>query len=158
VVVSQLVILSLDDCTVTHGTEILFKPEWGTFDLACGERVVSVFGGAADRRAYVAKTGGFKQTPMKPKTNLTSENRRLNEIYSEIRKLRESGRRMESDYEKLAAELDRDYGNDWLSRLEIIELVPKNSDLSEKLRNRLAAIRKLSRDRDEMIGRGLALI
>ena len=169
---AQLIVLSLTECTMTHGSEMLFKPEWGTFDLACGDRVVSVFGGAADRKAYVAKTGGFKQSPMPPKSNLTAENRGLNKLYAEIRKLRGTQRmpvrELQTELERVEAELANHFPNDWLARLEILELLlaPEASQesaadhapLAQRLRARLAEIRKLSRDRDEMIGRGLALV
>jgi phenylalanine-4-hydroxylase len=154
---SRLVVLSLTDCTATLGTEILFKPEWGTFDLACGESVVSVFGGAADRKAYVAKTGGFKQSPMTPKSNLTPENARLNALYAEIRALRESRKSDPAALEKIESALAKEYPNDWLARLELLELGP-SPELAKRIRARLAEIRKLSSDRDEMIGRGLALL
>jgi phenylalanine-4-hydroxylase len=156
---SQLVVLSLVECTATLGNETLFKPEWGTYDLACGDQVVSVFGGAADRKAYVAKTGGFKQSPMLPKSNLTPENRRLNELYAVIRKLREAGTATAGELEKIEGELAKDFAEDWLSRLEILEILPTgNAPFATKIRVRLAEIRKLSSDRDEMIKRGLALI
>jgi phenylalanine-4-hydroxylase len=154
---SRLVVLSLTDCTVTDGDETLFNPEWGTFDLACGESVVSVFGGAADRKAYVAKTGGFKQSPMSPKSNLTPENARLNKLYAEIRTLRESGKSGGPELEKIESELAKDYREDWLSRLELLELVP-SEELAKRLQAQLAEIRTLSPDRDEMINRGLALL
>src|SRR5690606_12017642 len=113
----KTVILPFSDCIVTFGKEILFKPEWGTFDLACGERVVSVFGGAADREKYVAKTGGFKQQPMPPKCNLTEENRRLNELYALIRELRENKAKnanLATDLATIEEELEKDYSTDWL--------------------------------------------
>lgn len=160
----KTIILPFTDCTVNFGKTTLFKPEWGTFDLACGESVVSVFGGAADRKSYVAKTGGFKQTPMSPKCNLTDENRRLNELYARIRELRENkikSSTLASDLADVESELERVYPQDWLSRLEILELMKREGlkiALEMRLRSRLAEISKLSKDREEMIARGLALI
>ena len=48
----QLCIKSFKDCTVTFRGLTLFHPEWGVFDMAVGNQVVSVFGGPADRQAY----------------------------------------------------------------------------------------------------------
>jgi phenylalanine-4-hydroxylase len=152
---SRLVVLAFTECTVTRGSEMLFKPEWGTFDLACGEKVISVFGGAADRKAYVAKTGGFKQSPLVPKSNLTEENRELNKLYSEIRKIRESGNVKQATLESIEVRLSEKYPNDWLSRLELLELKP-SPELDTRLRASLARIGKLGPERDEMIARGLA--
>ena len=30
----------------------IFKPEWGNYDMAVGEKIISVFCGAADKDAY----------------------------------------------------------------------------------------------------------
>ena len=34
----------------------LFKPDWGTYDLACGGEIISVFGGPADWNKYYKKS------------------------------------------------------------------------------------------------------
>jgi phenylalanine-4-hydroxylase len=161
-------ILPFTDCTAVWKTggkeEVLFQPEWGTFDLACGEKVVSVFGGAADRKNYVAKTGGFKQLPMVPKCNLTPENRALNDLYARVRELREKkieDRALEGALTKVEAELEKQYPEDWLLRLELLELLGDRASAAPvvaRLRARLAEISKLSKDREEMIARGLALV
>lgn len=157
-------ILTFEDCTVKKGDEFLFKPEWGTFDLACGLSVVSVFGGAADRRAYVSKTGGFDQKPTNPKCNLTPENKNLNALFSEIRMIREGGLKGDDLLQSLTAihaRLEKEYPRDWLSRIEILELLWKNgieADWEDVLKSRLLEISKISTDREEMIARGLALL
>lgn len=161
----KILILPFTECTVsTASGELLFKPEWGTFDLACGARVVSVFGGPADRKNYLQKTGGFKQMPMTPKCNLTSENRDLNELYAEIRKVRESsitGPALLAVLEKVESTLDDEHSDDWLLRLEILELVRQNKlkvSFYERVLGRLTEIRKLSSERNDMIARGLAVL
>ncbi len=158
-------ILSFEDCTVTHGSDMLFRPEWGVFDLACGDRVVSVFGGPADRKAYLASTGGFRQSPMAPKNNLTEENRGLNTLYAEVRALREGGvegAKLEAEMLRIEAELERAYPQDWLLRLELLELLTKRklgaADMQSRIELRLQEIRKRSKDRAEMIDRGLATL
>ena len=42
-------IFSFKDCTVTHKNQTLFKPEWGIYDMAVGEKITSVFSGVADK-------------------------------------------------------------------------------------------------------------
>ena len=49
---SKLIVLRFKHCQVFKGDETFFKPEWGVFDLAVGEKIVSVFGGPADRPAF----------------------------------------------------------------------------------------------------------
>ncbi|MGZ4113303.1 MAG: aromatic amino acid hydroxylase, partial [Tumebacillaceae bacterium] len=50
----KVVLITLDDCTVTNGTDVLFRSEWGAFDMAVGGEIVSVFAGAADREKFHA--------------------------------------------------------------------------------------------------------
>ena len=48
----KLMLIQLEDCTVTYKDEILFKPSDGTFDMAIGNKVVSAFAGAADYLSF----------------------------------------------------------------------------------------------------------
>lgn len=122
-------ILSFKNCTVRKGNQILFQPEWGTFDLACGTRVTSVFGHAADRMKYLEATGGLKQAPGKPKTNLTSANRELNNLYAQVRSLRDKGKAYgkapegtAEELQRIQKSLDQHYPSDWLLQYELLEL------------------------------------
>src|SRR5690606_22296555 len=50
----KIVLIAFQDCTVTdtHTGKVYFKPEWGNYDMAVGDRISSVFCGAADKDAY----------------------------------------------------------------------------------------------------------
>ena len=48
----KLQLLTFENCKVTCDDQILFQPEWGSYDMAVGESVVSVFHGAADKDSY----------------------------------------------------------------------------------------------------------
>lgn len=159
----RTLIASYKNCTVTLGNETLFKPEWGTFDLACGKEVTSVFGGPADRKRYLAQTGGFEQIPMKPKTNLTNANRELNEMYREVRALRDTkaeGIPLEKELHRIEAKLEEEFPEDWLLRLELLELAPRarHAEREKRLRDALARIAGSAQDKSEMIERGLKLL
>lgn len=159
-------ILSFENCRVSLGTVTLFDPSWGTFDLACGSRVVSVFGGAADRQRYLEVTGGFKQEPRKPKCNLTPQNRALNELYAQVRQLRENGVSPELPRElgEIHEELERRYPDDWLLRYELLELDSLHklhSPWSSRARSALREIARRGADaasKSELIDRGMALL
>lgn len=46
-------IFSIQDCTVVDRFGIdLFKPEWGMYDMAIGDDVISVYGGSADKEKF----------------------------------------------------------------------------------------------------------
>jgi phenylalanine-4-hydroxylase len=155
---------------VKLGDRILFDPSWGTFDMACGASVRSVFGGAADRKRYLADTGGFHQEPRKPKTNLTPTNRGLNALYQRVREVREKHvadpkSDVSSDLKKVIETLDREFTRDWLLRYEILEIAQTESALAElakDLRSQLGQIAKNDiapgKPNAELIQRGLAVL
>jgi len=155
------VVLSFEEATVQWGDRILFRPEWGTYDLICGEGVVSVFGGAADRAAYLAGIGGHTQKPREPKTNLTEENRELNLLYAKVRELREKNSADLSTLTQIHSTLESKYPMDWLLRLELLEVLSRTklkADWVAQLRSRLKEIAVTRKDRAEMIARGLEVI
>jgi len=146
------IMLVFNQCTVKWANKVLFDPSWGTFDMGCGEHVVSVFGGAADRGKYLAATGGFKQRPGDPKTNLTPENKELNELYAQVRKVRESKSVDMKTLEHVHQLLEMKYPYDWLLRLELLEFKGPWEDI---VRKRLEAIASTNTDQRELIERGL---
>jgi len=84
-----LVLLTFSGCTVTRGDEVLFRPEWGVYDMAVGERVVSVFSGAADTDAY-------QQVSLVPEERTariehSERSRALHRLYDRVRANREGG-------------------------------------------------------------------
>lgn len=161
-------ILAFRGCGVKLGSDILFDPSWGTYDMACGSKVVSVFGGAADRSRYLAATGGFGQPPAKPKTNLTESNRALNELYAQVRKLRDTATQKNSlssemiqELDKIHSELEKNHRSDWLLRYELLELDQQyrlKSPWTEQVRARLEEAARSSKDKADMISRGLSVL
>ncbi len=169
---SKNLIATFSNCTVTINQKgkirRLFEPAWGTFDCACGEKVVSVYGGAPDRGAYIEATGGHKDIKNTQSSNLTKENTQLNEFYGEVRKIRDEFSKtkkasqnainiLEEIYRKLKSE----YPNDWLLRYELLEI---NYEFSLKalwapnVMNELLHLSKESHEKEKLIGRGLALL
>lgn len=148
-------VLSFENCKIHFGDRVLFEPAWGTFDMACGTQVVSVFGGAPDRGRFLSATGGVMQKPGKPKTNETPQNKALAALYARVRALRTSGKDNSPELDAICAELDERYSDDWLLRLELLELGSKRE---AELRAQLAKIAASDKETGEMIKRGLALL
>src|SRR6266496_6372232 len=48
----RLVLITFSNCSAKYGDRVLFDPDWGTYDMAVGERISSVFTGAAAKDAY----------------------------------------------------------------------------------------------------------
>jgi phenylalanine-4-hydroxylase len=153
-------LLVFEDCMVKRGEQVLFQPFWGRYDMACGARVVSVFGHAADRANYLAATGGFHQEPGQQKTNLTDKNRALNDLYAKVRKLRETGAAL-GELTQVHVALEKNHREDWLLRYSLLELsaAQKISAPWEKaIRARLDEISGTSAEKAELIARGLELL
>jgi phenylalanine-4-hydroxylase len=160
----QIILLTFEECTVRMGEQVLFLPEWGKYDMICGEKVVSVFGGAADRKKYLDATGGFQQEPGRQKTNLTPENRELNGMYAQIRKLRETNQwssKSLSELDEICQKLEKKYPDDWLLRYEILELIAANElqiQWKGQLHSQLKKIMESSQEKAETIRRGFELL
>lgn len=117
----KTVLIAFEDCTVKENNgNVLFQPEWGTYDMAVGEKIVSVFNGAADKDAYEEITHiSDKQTH---KVSYDEKTQKLHDIYEAIRTIRQEKR----DYEKcisLFEELKTAHPSDWLATLEILEII-----------------------------------
>lgn len=157
----QLLLMTLKNCTVRLNNDVLFKPEWGPFDLAFGESVTSVYGGAADRGAYMQKTIVQKFTARPQKCNLTDENKELASLYGVIRQLREDSIDLTVDSNsvlKVKNTLDQKYPNDWLLRLELLELLTlkkQEPSLCETLRQDLQKLATQSGRMKMLVSRGL---
>lgn len=117
----KIQLITFEDCTVKESNgNILFQPEWGTYDMAVGERVVSVFNGAADKDAYEELTHvSNKQTQQVLYEEKTAK---LFEIYKRIRAVREEQTGFEQLPELFAA-IKTGHRSDWLASLEILEIL-----------------------------------
>jgi phenylalanine-4-hydroxylase len=115
-------LFSFKDCKVTLSGETLFKPEWGTFDMAAGCNIVSVFGGAADRKAY-GVTDDFVAAKI-PRKVYSAEQKKLFKGYLKTATFRKSKKYKESDLLQLLNHIDFDpsFRDAWLLRFEVLEL------------------------------------
>jgi phenylalanine-4-hydroxylase len=118
---NKLILIAFEDCTVTESNgNILFKPEWGIYDMAIGEKIVSVFNGAADKDAYEELV--FVSNEQTHKVIYDEETYKLHELYKHVRSVREN----ETGYEELGSIfslLKTAHRTDWLCALEILEIV-----------------------------------
>lgn len=154
----KIILMTFDNCRVRHGSELLFDPEWGAFDMAVGENISSVFNGAADQDAY-------EQIALVPrertiKVNLDSRTTRLNELYQQVRDIR----RAESGFdelEELWKTVSSEFPNDWLLGVEIVEILQTRSlfpELETEIRVALAKLVGRRQGLDHLVQQGYDLI
>lgn len=155
----ELCMISFDDCTVTFNDRTLFQPDWGTFDMAVGSKVESVFSGPADRKSY-GHTDSFAKK-LVPKRVLSNEESQLNSYYQQIRDLRNSGEWTQDQLREIWKNLEKDYPSDWLSRVELVELTHRSSDDQTAVRGEiiisLTRIKEQNSDKVTVINDGLAI-
>jgi phenylalanine-4-hydroxylase len=117
----KVILITFSDCTVTEANKnVLFKPEWGKYDMAVGEKIVSVFNGAADKDAY-------EEVPLisqekTHKTTYDTKTQQLHGLYKTVRSIRENNNGFEQ-LQGLFEEIKTHHRQDWLCALEILELV-----------------------------------
>lgn len=115
----KILIMTFTGCMVTYRSKVLFEPDWGVFDMAVGESIISAFSGPADPDAFELKYPVPKEKTHK--IQHTDSNKRLHGLYEQIRQIREN----EKDIDQLDHiwnQLAQDYPEEWLAPLEILEI------------------------------------
>jgi len=116
----KLILIQFEDCTVTYRDNVLFKPEYGTFDLAVGTNIVSAYAGSADYMSFDNLYHISDSKTIKVKKSLETIN--LEALYEEVRELRGSNSHEEARIESIFNTLSQNHPNDWLLALELLEL------------------------------------
>ncbi|MDP5107158.1 MAG: aromatic amino acid hydroxylase [Polaribacter sp.] len=121
----KILIISLDECTVTYKDEILFHPEWGIYDMAIGKEVISVYAGAADVASF-ADTSKVSKVKTH-KISYSDSEKELYSLYDEVKLIRTRNLASEEKITTIFNQLKAKFANDWLLLLELCELAQKNN-------------------------------
>lgn len=155
----KVVLISFTDCTATESNgNILFDPSWGVYDMAVGEKIVSVFNGAADKDAYEEIT--FVSKEQTHKVVYDAETLALHQLYQRVRDIREQKRNYE-DLIGIFETLKTKYRNDWLCALQILEIIyhkDLDPELEKELRIYLEMKAATEPDHTKLINDGLHVI
>lgn len=154
----QAEILSFDQATVTYQNQILFQPEWGTYDIAIGNKVISVFGGPADRKNY-GETDDFVAMQV-PIPFYSRDQKILFEVFQNIRDFRRSKNNSILDYNQLLRDCLNKASSHWLAILELLELavlLNASAEIQTKLKNQLELIKNSNEKLTSIIDDGVRL-
>jgi len=125
----KLILITFSDCTVKDEEgRIYFEPSWGIYDMAVGEKIISVFNGAADKDA-------FEEIALVSKTNTyhavyDEQTLHYHQLFKTVRNCRENG----SKPDQLIAVWDslrKNHREDWLCAMEILEILENRGVLPE---------------------------
>ncbi len=152
----KILLITLEDCTVTYRSKILFKPEWGVFDMAIGKEVISAYAGPADVLSF-GDVGKVSETKTH-KIVYSQQQKALYKLYDEVRLKRENNTFDSECIERIFIQLKSDYSNDWLLALELYELAVKEElSIQDDLLNYLED-KKNEPSLSKLIENGLELI
>ena len=126
----KILLITLDDCTVTFKDEILFKPEWGIYDMAIGKEVISAYAGAADVNSFddMSKVSNTKTH----KINYSEMEKELYGLYDQVCEMRTTNSVSEEKVTFIFNQLQSKFSKDWLLLLELYELSIKKEYAIEK--------------------------
>ena len=154
----KLLLITFSDCTAKLGDRVLFDPAWGTYDMAVGERIASVFNGAADKDAYNQVALVPKERTIKIPSD--ARRRKLENLYAQMRNIRES----KVGYERLGEIWETqqaEHPDDWLLSMEIFEILDETEEQPElkgKVQAFLETKKAKTKDLSTLIGWGFRLV
>jgi len=153
----KIILISFKNCTVRHKEEMLFRPEWGIYDMAVGKEIVSGFSGPADVNSFDRIT--HIPTTKTIKAEISPKRQELENLYASVRKIRE-GKNAEITLKEAFGLVSSSHPEDWLLCVEIAELVhqQKNNDFTEKIVNHLEKVKQNRPKIAHLIDAGLELI
>ncbi|WPY98163.1 aromatic amino acid hydroxylase [Christiangramia sp. OXR-203] len=151
----KIIIISFEDCTVTHGDEILFQPDWGRYDMAVGKEVISAFAGPADHYSFDLIT--HKPTSTTIKSQRTPEREELESLYKSVSNIRH-GENTKFSLNAAFDILKKHHKNDWLLPIEIYELaVDVDQSLADDVKAYLLELKKRRPEISHLIEDGMAM-
>lgn len=154
----KLILIQFEDCTVTYKDQILFKPEYGTFDLAVGSSIVSAYAGSADFRSFdnLYHVSDTKTVKVKKDTQIIT----LEDLYHSVKEMRDQNSFSEEKGISIYNTLITDYKSDWLLTLELYELAlnTNNSDFKTTLFDRLKTLKNERSEIAHLIDSGMSLL
>lgn len=156
----KLILLSFENCKVwdENSNIVYFEPSWGNYDMAIGEKIASVYCGAADKESFNQDTFISENKTVAPEidSNLLD----LQKNYQTIRAVRE--RKIDATVlPKIYSNTIENHKGDWLSKLEILEILCKDSiyfELQEEIRLNLIDQGEKNPEIKKLIKDGLTII
>lgn len=155
----KIQLITFKDCTVEDAFgKILFDPSWGIYDMAVGEKIVSVYCGAADKDTFeeiVYKSATNTYHPENDSTVIE-----LNKLYQQVRDCRQNN----TGYSYLGniwQQLQLNHQDDWLCAMEVLEILDHKDiepQLAIEIKTFLGNKAQTQPDLKKLINDGLYLI
>jgi phenylalanine-4-hydroxylase len=154
----KLLLITFSNCRAKYADRVLFDPAWGEFDMAVGERIGSVFNGAADKDAFLEVALVPKERTIKAPSD--AKRKKLENLYQQVRDIRE--RKM--GYERLGEIWETQqaqHPDDWLLSMEIFEILDNSGqqpELKERISKFLKQVAATNKDKQTLVDWGFRLV
>lgn len=152
----KIILISFKNCTVSHHDRILFKPEWGIYDMAVGKEIVSAFSGPADVKSFDLITHVPDEKTIKIKKS--KKRQELESLYQQVRDYRKGINKTISRH-KVFEQVQENHPEDWLLSVELYELacIGKNETFAREIAAYLEQVKQVRPEVGHLIDGGLAL-
>lgn len=153
----KIILISFKNCTVTYKDRVLFKPNWGQYDMAVGKEIVSAYAGPADLNSFDLIT--HKPSSQTIQIDKTAKQMQLEMFYQQVRDYRE-GKNRSISRTKVFEQLVEKHPKDWLLSVELYELAYKSNEqnLCANILNHLETIKQNRPEVGKLIDDGLDII
>ncbi len=141
----RVLVVTLEECRVWRGAEVLLRPEQGRFQLPVGERVAAAFAGPADPRHLPETAFSTRRIPVR--RSRRGEDARLLALYRRALRLwdKPESRELVPGFEEIGEALCAEFPDDWLLRWNLLESLCKTgrgAALGDQLRRQLLEIER----------------
>ncbi|GAA0731105.1 aromatic amino acid hydroxylase [Aquimarina litoralis] len=152
----ELILIQFKECTIKYKDEFLFRPEWGTFDLAVGKEIVSAFSGPADDYSFDMITHNPNMNTIK--RSYTDQEKELHALYQAVKNVR-NGENTKFSLEAVFAIIKKDHSEDWLLPIEIYELIyDRDTNFADHILQHLDKIKAAKPSIAHLIDSGIEII
>ena len=152
----QIILITFENCTVSHNGKILFKSKNELYNMAIGEHIVSAFNGPADLKSFDLIDHELSKTISHADTATTDG---LELFYQQIRDYR-AGANTTISRNKVFKEVKEHFPKDWLLSVELYELAVTSGDTAFALdiKNHLEEVKQNHPKLATLIDDGLSLL
>ena len=153
----KIILITFENCTVTHNDKVLFQPEWGLYHMAVGQNIVSAYNGPADLNSFNLMSHQITESTIKSKKD--EKRVQLERFYEQIRHFRE-GKNTTVSRNKVFQALKKDHPKDWLLPVELYELAKQdnNQEFQQEILDHLEHIKRDNPKVGHLIDDGLQLV
>jgi phenylalanine-4-hydroxylase len=149
----KIMLISLDECTVSFQDQILYQPDWGLYDMAIGKKNTSAYAGPADTQHFPFKKHKMQSTPSMTPVS------KINDLYQAMEQINKGAVSFKSKIDWIGPEIITAKPKDWLLVLNFhtLCLKEKNKHWGERALQALNAMKQKEPAIAHLIDEGLQL-